>query len=203
MIVAKTIAEAKWLLLKKIKAEGWKQCIDSGSFAGCVNRIQIDPVFICIKEPLNLIDLPVNECMQHLDDYALSLFDFSLHAEGTSYTYGERIAGQLSTLLAMLSDTPQGNQAILTISRSSDIMEESPPCLREIHFMVKNETLDMTVYMRSNDIENAFFKNMYGLASFQSFVSEYTGHLIGKLFYFCSGAHVYNYLESRSDSFRK
>ena len=188
-----TIASAKRELVQAIKEEGYKQHIDKGSFEKeKTYRTQIPTVFVDIMEPQEKFDKPVEISDMGIKRYVAAMVDPDC-PENAEYTYGERIAIQIEDAIAMMSYAKNTNQAIIEVGSPEDIKLKNPPCLRLIHFMFFEDKLNMTVFFRSNDIENAFLMNMYGLAEIQNMVAMISGIECGKISYICSGAHVYTF----------
>lgn len=191
MLIAETIEAARYQILRLIKEQGYKQPIDKGEFEKTsVFRIQAQPLAIRILHPMNMFDKSDKISIHEINSYAISLLDPEKNKEA-DYTYGERIAEQFNNIIAMLSHTPNTNQAIIEIAKPSDGKLKHMPCLRILHFVAYEGKLNMTVFFRSNDIKEAFRLNMYGLAKLFDTVATISGHETGEITYFSSGAHYY------------
>jgi thymidylate synthase len=108
-------------------------------------------------------------------------------------TYAERIGEQLPTVMETLLNTPNTNQTCIAIGRKEDVLINDPSCLREIDFKVVGDSLTLTTYWRSNDLWAGFPVNMGGMARLQEMVAEYIGKKVGKMYYYSSGSHIYEY----------
>lgn len=183
-----------WVCLKKqCEAVGVKTDIDRGSFANGENcRLQLPPVAVAIKNPLEFETLPKDVTIGMIEDYySRYIVGSEEKSENETYTYAERIMVQLPVVLDMLSSTPCTNQASISIAQPEDINLEHPPCLREISFSVTDRTLHVSTFWRSNDIGSAFLINQGGISLLLKDVAEYVGLKVGHHYYFCSNAHIY------------
>ena len=183
-----------WVKLKRLcELVGLSTDIDRGSFENGENcRLQLPPVAVQINNPLEFETLPKEVTAGMIEDYYM---DYIVGTGGKSkneeYTYAERIMIQLPAVLSMLDNTPNTNQASISISQPEDINHEHPPCLREISFSVIAKTLHVSTFWRSNDIGSAFLVNQGGISLLLKDAAEYSGLKVGCHYYFCSNAHLY------------
>ena len=192
MITAKTNVDAYNLLISLCK-RGYRQDIQRGSFAGeeSVYRMQARPCMVEIKEPLNFLYLPKDCTLGMIQTYYSDYIVNDDLREHEQYTYGNRIMEQLDSVMAMLKETPNTNQASISVSQPSDIEIEHPPCLRLIDFKVFDNKLHMSSFWRSNDILEAFLINVCGLSLLLQDVAELAELEIGSHYYASSGSHLY------------
>jgi len=192
MIVVNTNVDA-YNALRGFCNRGYRQDIQRGSFEGeeSVYRMQSRPCMIEIKEPLNFIyqskDCTLGMIESYYNDYIVN-DDVQEHEQ---YTYGSRVMEQLDSVMAMLKETPNTNQASISVSQPSDIQLEHPPCLRLIDFKVFSDRLNMTTFWRSNDVQEAVILNLGGMALLLRDIAEYAGLDTGSHFYCSSGTHRY------------
>jgi thymidylate synthase len=67
--------------------------------------------------------------------------------------YGPRVGPQLPYIRDLLRRDPDTRQAVVTVFGPIDHRESKDvPCTVSLHFMVRNGTLELVVYMRSNDV---------------------------------------------------
>jgi len=198
-IRAKTISEFWWLAIREALMSGHVQIIERGSFAGESHRLQLPFLTGEIEYPL-LDQIPVTPqgvpaptTQGYVDDYVFRYLLGDVKSDGEHYTYGERFSVQADQLLDMLGNTPNTNQASVSISTPSDIFIEHPPCLREIDFKVVHGRLNMTTYWRSHDLWAGLPTNLAGLAMVLCDVASAVGLGVGVLYYASSGAHLYGY----------
>jgi len=197
-IIYETNVDA-WNYIKRKCKAGYSQQIQRGSFEGeSIIREQSYPLFVEIRNPTDFLTLPKDVTIGMIEKYYNEYIVGTVQNESLNeqYTYAERIVEQLPTILEMLLETPQTNQASISISKPGDIFLHDPPCLREITFSYFNKKLNMTSYWRSNDISEAFLINQGGLALLLKDVAGYASIEIGSHFYVSPGAHTYKRTKS-------
>jgi hypothetical protein len=199
MYVRETIVEAQ-SLLEQLCTVGYRQRIQKGEFAGEAVRQQAHPLHIVIEDPLNFWDLPSHTPFGVVEQYFLELVspDRSLlesNGGPAAYTYGDRIQPQLQTIMDVLRDTPQTNQAVIGVGRPEDQFMEHKPCLWSIQYLVYDGELNCIVYFRTNDVPSAFVVNHGGLAMLQGMVAEYAGLPMGEYHYYGAAPHKYVFSE--------
>ena len=183
--------------LRKLCENGYKQEINRGSFANeQTYRMQSAPIMIEILAPLNFLYLPKEVTVGMIERYYHDYLINPTINTNEVYTYASRINEQLSEVMEMMKNTPQTNQASISISQPSDIKLTDPPCLREATFSYFDNKLHMTSYWRSNDIGEAFLLNQGGLAMLLRDIAAYAGIQTGHHFYVSPGAHIYHYGEN-------
>jgi thymidylate synthase len=109
-------------------------------------------------------------------------------------SYGYRISRDLQHIVDKLNDDTDSRQAVLNIYQSSDMTcgTKDVPCTIALHFMVRNNMLDLHVYMRSNDI---IWGTMYDIVAFtvlQEVIANTLGMSIGTYYHSASSLHVYD-----------
>jgi len=120
---------------------------------------------------------------------------------------------QLKYVIDTLKKDINSRQALITIhDPAKDCREldgllkvtKDQPCSRSLHFMVVNGKLDLTTYMRSNDI-------MWGLSAvnisnftfIQEYVSIILGVPVGNYHHFVANLHVYSPFINKIEEFAK
>lgn len=110
-------------------------------------------------------------------------------------SYGQRIHGRLSDLVALLRRDPDSRQAVLTIYDSrSDLgaAKTDIPCTLTVQFMTSGRHLEMHVSMRSND---AWLGTPYDLQQFsvlQASVAQALGLIPGTYVHTVGSFHLYD-----------
>jgi len=189
----KTNADA-YNYIKRQCLNGYRQNIQRGSFENeSIYRMQSYPIAIEITEPMNFLYLPKEVSLGMIEKYYNDYIIGDVIADNETYTYGSRINIQLYEVFDMLKNTPNTNQAAISISEPNDIFLHDPPCLRHIQFGFFNDKLNLTTYWRSNDIGEGFLTNQGGMSLLLRDAAEYSGLDIGSHFYMSSGAHIYKY----------
>ena len=201
-VFAKTIPEARFMLMKHCINNGYKQNITKGSFSNTeIFRIQL-PVAMCtitnhlvdrVPVPPSA-DWPSEMTMEKGERYFEEYLLFGGSHVNEAYTYGSRIHNQLEDVIHTLSLTPDTNQAAIAVGREEDTKLEDPACLREIHFKKFNDKLHLYSIWRTHDLYAGFPLNMYGLSRLLEMVAEAADIPIGSLYYYSSGSHIYSYV---------
>lgn len=198
---AKTISDAWFQILYNLdNPEVYKQMIEKGSFENESFRLQYPFLSVEIENPL--IDMvpsvPEGIAPPSSQEYIEQYYcDYILGGkspeENEEYTYAERIGEQLNHIMETLKNTPYTNQACMVVGRFEDVIISDPACLREIDFKVVDGKLTIITFWRSNDMWAGYPVNMGGIARLQEMVAEYIGLPVGKMYYYSSGSHIYEY----------
>ena len=101
---------------------------------------------------------------------------------------------QIDKVVAMLKDNPQTRQAAISIydGKEIDTYRNDTPCTYAVQFTVLDNKLNMSVYMRSNDLWYGFCNDQYCFASLQCLVAAETGYDLGTYYHFAHNLHLYN-----------
>lgn len=133
---------------------------------------------------------------QDLENYFPQLMTAN-KLEGIEYTYGSRLRdhegiNQIQSIIEELRKENYSRRAI-AFTWNVKLDNENPkcPCLNLIHFLVQNNTLYMTVYIRSNDMFGGWPRNAYSLLKIFEEVREPLGLKSGKLAIISASAHIY------------
>jgi thymidylate synthase len=116
--------------------------------------------------------------------------------EGVLYTYGQRLRNfkgidQIQFIIDFIKKEKDSRRLIaFTWDVVNDINAPHAPCIDMVHVLVQDK-LYMTVYIRSNDMFNAWPKNAYALRKLQSIISEAVGIEMGSLTIISGSAHIY------------
>ena len=126
-----------------------------------------------------------------LDVYVRDQILGSENRTGFSYTYGERIVPRLDALIEKLKEEPESRRAVLSMWRDSDYDIQHPPCWMTLDFLIRNDILHLTAFIRSNDMKQAWPQNMYGLAKLLEYVALGVGVETGSITTISASAHIY------------
>lgn len=184
--------------LRACLADGYEYVIQRGSFQGNKRR-ELDSVLIHIKRPSNrpLIPdvpegIPPPTSMEYINSYLGYLFTPDKKPE-EDYTYGERISQQLDEVIQILKETPDTNQACISISQPSDIFLKDPPCMRSLDLRVRYNQLHFFVYFRSWDLWAGLPSNLAGLQLLKEYIAREIGVEDGTMNAWSKGLHLYDY----------
>jgi thymidylate synthase len=202
---ATDINDAWFALLYNIFDEEYSReyQIDRGSYEKEQTRIEYFWSIVRIKYPGNrpFITMPEGSSLSPPTDdetvnsyFASYLIDDTLE-ENELYRYSTSIKPQLDQVINMLKNTPNTNQACMSIGTPSSIDLSDPECLRTLDWRVIDNKLHVYVYFRSNDLYNAWPTNMGGIQLLKEFICEMTGLKDGEILYSSKGLHVYGFSE--------
>lgn len=179
---------------------GREYTIQRGSFETC-KRKQLDLIVIEVNSPWARpiiptmpegSSIPAPTDMNYVNDY-LSYIMEDMPKDNESYTYGTSIKRQIPDIIKMLRETPQTNQACITVGSPDSIFLKDPECLRLISFKVIDSRLNMTVFFRSWDLFCGMPSNLAALQLFKEYICDEIGIKDGKLIAISDGLHLYDY----------
>jgi thymidylate synthase len=115
------------------------------------------------------------------------------------YTYGERlnawgpeVINQVDYVIAKISKSPNSRRAVMTTwDPRKDTLVDEVPCLNHFVFMTRENLVDLSVMIRSNDMYGAWPANVYALGELLTFVSEKTKLNPGTITTVSINAHIY------------
>jgi thymidylate synthase len=144
--------------------------------------------------------IKLEEFEKHLKGYFIDK-----KPEGVDYTYGERFLNynninQLQYIINKLSKNPETRRAIMiTWNPNIDIYSNDPPCVISIEGIIQGKYLNLTEYIRSNDMFRGWPLNMYALIRIGEYiVNEINkrtnkGYELGIVTTISVSAHVYEH----------
>ena len=108
-------------------------------------------------------------------------------------SYGHRIAKKMQGVLDKLKEDHDTRQALLTIHRVDDsiVKTKDPPCTITLQFTIRDEKLNMHVYMRSNDIVWGTPYDVFVFTTIQKVFANTLGIPIGKYYHTATSLHMY------------
>jgi len=200
-IKATNLDDAWFQCLWALKEEGRFYRIQRGSYEGQL-RLELEFLFLEVSHPGArplLPQIPASygipqPCTEEYLDSYLPYVMTDEKKEGESYTYGQYIMPQLDKVLLMLKDTPETNQACITIGDKESINLSDPPCLRLIDCRVLEGQLHFFVYFRSWDLWNGFPANLAALQLLKESMAEALDLQDGCLIAASKGLHIYDYV---------
>ena len=112
----------------------------------------------------------------------------------SNYGYQMYRNDQLYYVAAKLAENPNTRQAAISIydCKEHGLYKTDTPCTYAIQFTVLNNRLNMSVYMRSNDLWYCFCNDQYQFSCIQQMVSEMSGYDIGTYYHHAHNLHLYN-----------
>ena len=149
-----------------------------------------------VKEPFisRLFPGGHHELQQYIMEICDGILDFMVGAGENvwEYTYHQRFAYQLPWVIEELRRNPFSRRAIMNIRDFEvDSSNDHPACLQSIHFVIRDNKLNMTVMMRSNDAVQATFMNAVGFISLQKKVAAELEVPVGSYTHIAYSFHAY------------
>ena len=112
----------------------------------------------------------------------------------SNYGYQWERNYQLDKIVAMLKTDPESRRATVSIYDGKEIhrYKKDTPCTYAIQFTILNNRLNMSVYMRSNDIWYGFCNDQYCFSQLQKSVAERLSIETGVYYHHAHNLHLYN-----------
>jgi len=123
--------------------------------------------------------------------YNKEMAKFSDDGETFFGAYGPRFASQLPHVLSSLNKDRDSRQAVVSLWRPSPPQTKDTPCTILLHFMIRNFLLELTVYMRSNDIWLGFPYDLTNFTRIQGAVAAELGVGLGVYRHIVGSLHLY------------
>ena len=206
MITGRTFAEVYDKLLISLLEEGKEV-----SPRGMLTKELMQETF-CIEDPnSSLIYIPGrNFSLVHAIHESFLIFCDDNHVKVAGYfnkniaqfsddgttlygSYGHRIATKMQGVLDKLKEDHDTRQALLTIHRVDDsiVKTKDPPCTITLQFTIRDEKLNMHVYMRSNDIVWGTTYDVFVFTTIQKVFANTLGIPVGKYYHTATRLHMY------------
>lgn len=173
-----------------------KYKIESGSFVG-QDRYQLYSYTGMIKHPETRPLAPIMpEGMSATtnDEYIEKYFaEYIMNPDlfgNNEYTYGYFIAPQLPKVIRLMRDTPDNNQAVISLGDPFAEYDHSP-CLRTITFQYNEGKLSIAVFFRSWDCFAGLPTNLGGMQLLCEYVAMECDYETGPMFVYSSACHCY------------
>ena len=117
----------------------------------------------------------------------------SLGLVRSNYGWQWQRENQIDKVVAMLKANPETRQAAISIydGKEIDTYRKDTPCTYAIQFTVLNNKLNMSVYMRSNDLWYGFCNDQYQFASLQQLVADELSIDVGWYYHHAHNMHLY------------
>ena len=101
---------------------------------------------------------------------------------------------QIDYVVNKLKSNPNTRHAAISIydCKEHNTYEFDTPCTYAVQFTILNDKLNMSVYMRSNDLWYGFCNDQYQFASLQELIAERLNMDIGWYYHHAHNMHLYN-----------
>lgn len=138
-------------------------------------------------------------CMQGLDDleliqyYAPSYARFSDDGQTLYGAYGPRILAGLDHVLTLLQKDPATRRAVLPLYTPQDVGRSSKdiPCTTSLHFLIRQQRLELCVHMRSNDLFLGLPYDVFNFTMLQEYVANVLQVELGSYTHTVNSLHYY------------
>lgn len=145
--------------------------------------------------------------VQFISKYNKKMADFSDDGEVLHGAYGTRLydyhgVSQLQYCVNKLREDPDTRQACMTIfdpQKDCTVKTKDFPCNHYLKFTQRNKKLDLTVYVRSQDIILGFPYDAFHWTVLQQLVAQMLGVECGIYYHIMDSAHVYSHHYSLCD----
>lgn len=202
--------EQAFAALNKQASEGFKDSSRDGSVVGEF----LDAVF-CVEDPTcNIVSSPIrNMPMRYavgelawylsgsnrvadISRYAKKWVDISDDGLTNNSAYGYRIQqyygfDQWDHIKSMIKKDPNTRQAVIHIKDASDVPTKDTPCTVYLQFFLRNNKLNLSVHMRSNDIWMGVPYDMFSFCFLQVKMAMELGVEVGSYTHYAGSLHMY------------
>jgi thymidylate synthase len=112
----------------------------------------------------------------------------------SNYGYQWKRHDQIDYVVAKLKDNPNTRHAAISIYDAKEWQRytKDTPCTYAIQFTILDNKLNMSVYMRSNDLWYGFCNDQYCFSMLHKKVSEMLSIEIGEYYHHAHNLHLYN-----------
>lgn len=133
--------------------------------------------------------------LKPFSEFNAKISDYSDDGLTLNSAYGSHIAEQLPEIVNKLKYNLDTRQAALNIySTKYGLMDtKDVPCTLALHFLVRENKLNLTVYMRSNDLFWGFQYDVFMFTALQEIVANELGLELGFYTHCPTSLHVYDY----------
>lgn len=200
MLDVLNLDEAHFALIRNLFTSGEIYTIRKGSYVGH-KRLEVDFVNVWIRHPeMRPLSpqlpqgIPPVATDEDIEKYFVEyLMDPTLQPNEL-YKYSTYIYPQVQPIIEILKRGGDGtNQAAISIGDVESPFQDDPPCLRCLHFKIKNGKLRMFVYHRSWDCFSGFPLNVGGYQLLKEYIALEVGVEPGETVAFSSGLHLYDF----------
>jgi thymidylate synthase len=112
----------------------------------------------------------------------------------SNYGYQWERNNQLDKVVAILIENPNTRRATISIYDGKEINDynRDTPCTYAVQFTILDNKLNMSVYMRSNDLWYGFCIDQYCFSMLQQHVAERLSIDVGSYYHHAHNLHLYN-----------
>lgn len=122
--------------------------------------------------------------------------EYSDDGKTLNSAYGQYIAPYIENVCEKLKKSHDSRQAVIRIYDSHFGLEDETkdvPCTLDLHFMIRDNKLNLTTYMRSNDLIWGLQYDLFVFTALQQIVANEIGIEVGNYIHCPTSLHVYEY----------
>jgi thymidylate synthase len=132
--------------------------------------------------------------------YYIKQYEKEAEENNTIYgAYGPRLFdkdgnNQVQNVINLLRKSPSSRKAVIQLFNSSDLVgkHKDVPCTCSLQFLVRSESLDMIVFMRSNDAYWGLSHDFFSFTMIQEILARILGFELGTYTHFVGSLHLYD-----------
>ena len=128
---------------------------------------------------------------QYRQEMLDGILDFEIERGNWEYTYHRRMENQIPWIIAELKRNPDSRRAVIAIRGDADMNTNSPACMQNLQFLIRDGALHCKVLFRSNDATKAAFMNAFALIMLQKRIADTLGAPVGSYTHRANSFHVY------------
>lgn len=112
---------------------------------------------------------------------------------------------QIEKVIEILTKTPDNRRAIININdANADVLEtKDEQCTMFLQFLIRDNKLNMTAAMRSNDLIYGFVNDIAAFTALQQYIAHRLNIEVGTYTHFASSLHYYNTKDNNSEQMVK
>lgn len=131
--------------------------------------------------------------LKYWTSFNKNMSDYSDDGQTLYGAYGKRIAPYIRDVVEKLSNDRNSRQAVLNITKNDDLKAKTKdyPCTVAIHFMIRNNSLNAHVFMRSNDLYRGTPYDVFQFTVLQEVIANTLGINVGEYYHTVSSLHIY------------
>lgn len=132
------------------------------------------------------------ELEQYRQEMLDGILDFEIERGNWTYTYHQRMEGQIPFVIEELRRNPFSRRAVIDIRDwHKDSQSEDPACLQHIQYFIRDNKLHCKVLFRSNDACKATYMNAFALIMLQKEIADNLNIEVGTYTHRANSFHCY------------
>lgn len=124
-----------------------------------------------------------------------NMANYSDDGKTLNSAYGQYVANQIPKVIELLKRDANTRQAVISIYNNTYCNKQTKdvPCTIALNFLIRNNALDLIVYMRSNDMIWGLQYDMFMFTYLQEVVANELGINVGVYVHCPTSLHVYEH----------